>query len=212
MRTVSPHLSPALRPQNPRGPSAGSPVAALRLTVLAVVLLTGPIPLVFAQQPTVVDVQKEYNVKGAYIYSFGRYAKWPVEAFANEHDPFLIGVVGTAPLDPILQRIGESKTINGRKVAIHQYATIEDAQFCHILFVSRSVPVEDQQLLLARSKNSSTLSVGETQGFTEWGGVINFVLQQDSVKFEINVQAAREKQISIDAKLLRLAKLVGEQG
>jgi hypothetical protein len=163
------------------------------------------------QDPLVVDPQKEYNVKGAYLYSFGRYATWPASAFVGDEEPFVIGVLGSAPLDPILERISTSKTIQGRRIDVRTYRTAEETGICHILFVARTVPPDVQQAAIERHRQSAVLLIGETPGFTQWGGVINFFLEEESVRFEINVTAARERQISIDAKLLRLARLHGQE-
>jgi hypothetical protein len=55
----------------------------------------------------------------------------------------------------------------------------------------------------------SVLLVGETEGFAESGGVINFILENERVRFEISPSAAARVHLKISSKLLQLAVIVG---
>jgi hypothetical protein len=50
--------------------------------------------------------------------------------------------------------------------------------------------------------------VGETKGFADLGGVINLTLDQDKLRFEINLDAAMQTRLKISSKLLALAKII----
>jgi len=52
------------------------------------------------------------------------------------------------------------------------------------------------------------LTVGETVDFLEVGGIINFIVEEKKIRFEINVAAARKAGLKVRSKLLRLAKRV----
>lgn len=184
-----------------------------RLAVILAATIFLPLPgvatqLAQAQEATVIDVRKEYSVKGAFLYSFGRYTSWPKESFTSPSEPFVIGVLGDAPIYPILRRIEQTKQINRRRISIRRLKTAEATNPCHIVFVARTVPREEQQALIRRHSKSPVLLVGETTDFTRSGGVIRFFVNEGSVRFEINVQAARRKHFSFDAKLLRLARVI----
>lgn len=60
-------------------------------------------------QEVVIDTVREYNVKGAFLYSFGRYTSWPSYITDKEEEPFVIGVYGDAPITRILRRIELTK-------------------------------------------------------------------------------------------------------
>lgn len=160
------------------------------------------------QEQTVIDVRKEYNVKGAFLYSFGRYTSWPDKCFTTDAEPFVVGVLGDAPISPILRRIEQTKQINKRRIEVRHLSTLEMSKTCHILFVSRSVPERDQRALIRSLAKSPVLIVGETDDFTISGGVIRFFVNDGSVRFEINVSAARKRMLSFDAKLLRIARVI----
>jgi hypothetical protein len=163
-----------------------------------------------AQQSEAINPQYEYNVKAAFLYSFGRYVEWPKEAFADRSGAFILGVCGEDTFGQILDRIAQSKTIQGRRIIIQRMATIEELQPCHILFVSRSIPPAQQIAIINKMRDKGTLLVGEVPGFAERGGGINFFLEGGTVRFEINVEAVRQEKLLLDAKLLNLGKKVSE--
>ena len=51
--------------------------------------------------------------------------------------------------------------------------------------------------------------MGEEPGFAERGGTINFFLEENRIRFEINTEVAKQDQLKISSKLLSLAKIVG---
>ncbi len=164
------------------------------------------------ETPEAIDPQHEYNVKAAFLYSFGRYIEWPKDAFDHHSGAFVLGVCGEDPFGEILDRIVQSKTIQERRIVILRMATIEELQPCHILFVSRTIPRAQQIAIFNKMRNKPTLLVGETPGSAERGCGINFFLEGNTVRFEINVEAIRQKMLILDAKLLSLGKKVPEIG
>ena len=70
----------------------------------------------------------------------------------------------------------------------------------------------DKEILEAL-KGSSVLTVGEMDNFLENGGIINFLIRDRKVCFEVNTVAAKDARLKIRSKLLRLAKrVIGENG
>ena len=181
-------------------------VVAVLLIVLAGSIATGP---VFGQ--TVINTRQEYNVKAVYLYSFGRYVTWPKTAFPKEDSPFVITVFGNDPFGGALERIAQVKKINGRRIVIRHCESVEDYKPSQILFVPRSTPPEDQAALIERLRNEPVLLVGETPGFASEGGTMNFFIDNQSVRFELNVGIAKAQGFSISGKLLRLASIVGRR-
>ena len=168
-----------------------------------------------AQQPEPVPVPSlpnEYTMKAVFLYSFGRYVQWPEKAFANASDPFVIGILGEDPFGGALDEIAAKKTIQARQIVVLRFASLEDyRQPSHILFVSRSLTNDQQAALLARNAGQPVFVVGETPGYAERGANANFFIDGDRVRFELNVDIARQAQLRMDAKLLSLGKPVGVQ-
>jgi hypothetical protein len=57
-------------------------------------------------------------------------------------------------------------------------------------------------------RSERVLTVGETQGFADGGGIINFIEENNKIRFEINAEAARRTGLNISSELLKLARLV----
>jgi hypothetical protein len=155
------------------------------------------------------EVSREYAIKAAYLYQFGRYVQWPDSAFANERSPLVIGVLGVDPFNGILDEIARTKRIEGRQIVIRRFQTMAEYKPCHILFVSASVTPEQKAAAFEKAQGSPLLLVGEEPGFAEHGGKINFFLDENKVRFEINMEVAKQDRLKISSKLLSLAKIVG---
>ena len=52
------------------------------------------------------------------------------------------------------------------------------------------------------------LTIGETPGFAARGGIINLTLEDNKVRFEVNIGAAKQANLNISSRLLALAKIV----
>jgi hypothetical protein len=161
---------------------------------------------VFAQQAL-----PEYQVKAAYLVNFLKFVEYPNESFAYSHAPIVIGVVGDDPLGNALPQLVVGKTVQGRDLAIRMYHRGEDLRGAHILFISSS----EKRLLpsiLSSLRGSSVLTVADTPGFLDAGGMIQFLNEDGRVHFAINVDATSRANLKMSSKLLSLAKLVGGNG
>jgi len=150
----------------------------------------------------------EYQVKAAYLYNFAKFVEWPSDSFSSASAPFEICIFGEDPFGEVLQNVIRGKQVNGRSFEIRGRVTAPaQAASCHILFVSTSATRQFQAILQAL-RGRSVLIVGESPGFAERGGMINFVLEGGRVLFEVNQKAARQAGLKISAKLLTVAKQV----
>jgi hypothetical protein len=194
-------------------PPARVRLAAIGAAAFVVVLtrLLLPDTLADAQQPgPAINVPDEYARKAAFLYSFGRYVHWPETCFTNAADPFVIGILGKDSFGGALDEIAANKTIQDRRLVVRRFASLEEyRQPCHILFVSRSLPAEQEEALIAKTQGKPVLVVGETAGFGERGAIANFFVDEERIRFELNIAVARQAQLRLDAKLLSLGKPVG---
>jgi hypothetical protein len=183
---------------------------ALSLAVLVVILgrpLGAP-----AQQQDVID--REPEIKAAYLYNFGRYVEWPAAAGSvGESGPrdFVIGVVGDSPVIAPLRTIAASKKVAGRAIVVRQFSTEKDFRPCQVLFVPAGQNPELVAAILKKARETATLVVGDEEGFALKQGQIGFYSDQNNMKFEINAGSAEKAGLKISSKLLSLGRLVGEK-
>jgi hypothetical protein len=173
------------------------------ISVLAVSLLAGGVlsPRARAQAPS------EYQVKAAFLYNFAKFVEWPPDLFNNPRGPLVLCVAGKDPFGDFLEGIVQGKTANGHPLTIRRLQREGEARSCQILFISSSERNRVRPVLQSLN-GASVLTVGETDGFAQQGGVINFTLEDNHVHFEINVDAAERAGLKISSKLLSLAKIV----
>lgn len=97
--------------------------------------------------------------------------------------------------------------MSGRAVIVKKLREGQDLRGCQILFVSFSQEKRMTQILES-TRGSSVLTVGETNGFANSGGVINFFVEGNKVRLEINLEAATRSRLKISAKVIAVARLV----
>jgi len=147
----------------------------------------------------------EYQLKAAFLYNFAKFVEWPPRAFRSADAPFTIGVIGQSPFEDELERTVQKKNINGHPFVTRQFKTIADVATCHILFISTS---ERKRLpdILKAARAAGVLTVSEMDHFLQAGGMIQFIMEDNKVRFEINDEAAKSAGLRISSKLLNVAR------
>ena len=110
-------------------------------------------------------------------------------------------------LAQIIDKILEGKKVNGRGFVVRRLKSINDVKECHILFVSSSEMAHPGEAIHL-AKGTPILTIGEIPGFARHGGIINLTLEDNKVRFEVNVDAAKEADLNISSRLLALAKII----
>jgi YfiR/HmsC-like len=192
-----------------QGSAEGAFRRVFRLAACLVVCLSlAVVHVVCAQDSDEGSVNREAPLKALFLYNFGTYVEWPASSFSGDQSPFVIGVLGTAPLDETLNQIAASKQIAGRKIVVQHFESLGAVQPCHILFVPHAVPAGQQRQIIEMLKNRPVLLVGESDGFAADGGDVNFFIQANRIRFEVNPNSAKEQQLKISSKLLSMARIV----
>jgi hypothetical protein len=156
-----------------------------------------------AQSPS-----KEYQVKAACLLNFAQFIQWPPAAFSDPGSPVIVGVFGEDPFGAALEQTFKDESIQGRALVVKRSRQIDDLKTCHLLFISKSEKDRVTEILSSLN-NASVVTIGEIDGFAARGGIINFYLDSNKVRFEINVDAAEHKGIKVSSQLLKRAKIVG---
>jgi YfiR/HmsC-like len=146
----------------------------------------------------------EYQVKAAFLYNFLKFVDWPAQSFASGSSPFIIGVVGDDRFNSAIDQAISGKTANGRSIIAKRFKSFKSLTYCHILFISTSERDSVGQILA--TIGPGVLTVSESDGFIQSGGIINFTIVDSKVRFEINHSAADRAGVKISAKLLSLAR------
>lgn len=152
----------------------------------------------------------EYLIKAGFIYNFAKFVDWPATAFAQPDSPIVIGILGIDPFGPLIDQVVQNKKIGARSFVVRRLkwgTDLKELRDCKILFVGDSERAHIDELVQI-VKTLPILTVGETPGFAERGGVIRFVLEDNRVRFEVNVEAAHQAELTISSRLLTLARII----
>jgi len=169
------------------------------LTIALVVCAVVGVEGLQAQDPK----PTEYQVKAVYLYNFGRFVTWPVRATAGD-EPFGVCVLGQDPFGPILDAAVAGETIDRAHVVVRRLAKPQEAASCRVLFISSSQNDDLKEILIALDKQS-VLTVSDMPQFVRRGGMIQFLLDGNRVRFEVNLAAAGRAGLNLSSEVLRLA-------
>lgn len=169
---------------------------------VAVALLTGAMcPLPASAAPN--EKPSAYDVEAAYLFNFGKFVTWPGNPTAPDQ-PLTICVLGDDPLAPPLDRLVTGEKIDGKSVFDKKISRPEDAPNCSILYISSSEAARLNRIL-AMLKDTPVLTVSDIPEFTERGGMIQFVLRENRVRFTVNLVPAQRGHLTLSSELLKVA-------
>lgn len=146
----------------------------------------------------------EYQLKAAYLYNFVKFVEWPTQAFESVTSPIVIKVFGKNVFGDNLEKAVRDKVINHHPLQFKIADSPAEATNCQVLFISASEKKHFPEILEALH-GKSILTVSESDHFIKDGGMINFVIVDRRIRFQINNRAARQAGLIISSELLSLA-------
>ncbi len=149
---------------------------------------------------------EEYHVKAIFLYNFAKFVEWPADSPPGE---MCIGILGDDPFGGELQQVVAGKTVNGHGFTVKRLKP-ETAKTCQIVFVAISEK-KRFKAILDLLRGAGVLTVGESPGFCESGGVINFEVVDSKVRFDVNLGAAERARLKLSSKLIGLARIVRDR-
>ena len=149
----------------------------------------------------------EYPAKLAFLYNFAKFIEWPPGSYRYAGAPLVICIAGHDPFSAVTENDLRTRTVLGHPIEIRPFRAGDASSVCSMVFIP--VTEKDQADNILRGlRGSSTLTVGETEGFAARGGIINLTVEGNRLHFEINQLAAERADLKISSKLFSLAKLV----
>jgi hypothetical protein len=173
---------------------------------------------------------KEYQLKAAFLFNFISFVdgdRFNLSAEEMKSDkpkpPIVIGIIGKDPFENAFDLL-KGKEVKDRPVTVKRFKSLEECKdaeghvlpqhpdlaaikTCHVVFVC---PSEKDRLksLADPLRTAGILTVADVPGFLEAGGMINFIIEDNKVRFDVNSKATARAKLEIRSKLLRLARAV----
>lgn len=173
-----------------------------RTTLAAILAIT----VMLASPAATADETKtlELAVKASYLAKFGLFVQWPAGALGPANAPLEICVVGQDPFGKALDEAIRGRSIQGRPLEVKRLTSATPQSDCHILFAAGS-PAQSAGEIVAAVEGTGVLTVTDAAGPGAPAGVINFVIDRNRVKFEIDRGAADANGLEVSSRLLGLA-------
>lgn len=175
---------------------------ALALAAYMVVLFAA----VPALAQTDVDRTLEQRVKAAFLHRFTEFTTWPDYAFARPDAPFVIAVAGREGIADELRNITAARRVAGRPIEVKRVSDVDGLGTVHMLFIAESEKARLRDWLRAAPR--PTLVVTESDAALPLGTVINFIIVDGRVRFEISLDAAEKRGLRLSSRLLAVAQNV----
>jgi uncharacterized protein DUF4154 len=139
----------------------------------------------------------DHRVKASYLFNLLRFIEWPYDG-GYPDGRFNFCIYGTDSLDAFYALDGER--IRDRTICVARISDLAASRpsKCHLLFISADKPLAS--VPIARG----LLTVGESEGFTARGGIVNLLLINGRIRFELNEELAQACDFSVDARLAKL--------
>ena len=153
------------------------------------------------------DMALEDNLKAVFLYKFASYVDWPEGVFADLTSPITIAIIGADQIASELSRIVAGRTAQNRPIRVKRLSSIESITDAHILYIGGS----ESNLLahLSRlTKPHPILVVTNSEGALTLGSMINFVLSERRLRFEIALDSTEENGLKLSSRLLAIAQKI----
>lgn len=188
-------LQPRRKPAFRAGAGPRHVIAAVVLAFLVTCSLPGQ------PQPS------QYDVEAAYLLDFGKFLRSSGPSQALPQATFDVCIVGHDSLGRSIDRLAAHESIDGRTVHIVRGVAPSQARTCAIAYITdgdEEVIREDLRVL----SGADVLTVSDSPDFLNNGGMIQFVLQQDRVRFAVNLDALQKTHLILSSQLIRVALYV----
>ncbi|MBA3697153.1 MAG: YfiR family protein [Methylotenera sp.] len=175
---------------------------------LTLILVLGAMSILMNIQPAYAASEDlERQVISAYIFKFGNYITWPDNTFADSSSPIIIGIVEEESIANELETIASGHLTGNRSVIIKKLNPQNMNTDVHILYVPSGATK-----LLTTYRNAhpgaATLYITNTAAGLNSGGTINFVRDNNRLRFDVSLPAAEQNRIKLDASLLTVTRQV----
>lgn len=176
---------------------------AMTLTVLAWIGLAAPAGSALTL---------EQRVKAAYVFKFGNYVEWPKGTFDREDSPLRIGVAGDDAIAGELEQAAAGHTLNKRPVKVVRMQPGDAPGSVHILFVGREARGRSAGLLTGTGRDPVLTVTESGERPPPSGSVINLVVVDGRVRFEVFLEDAARRNLKLGSALLAVARKVHGSG
>ena len=183
--------------------SPGQCLRGMRIAcrLVTALLLTGlAVPTAIGQPSKIADSDTE----AAYLLNFGKFIRQPSGPPRLSFD---ICLLGRDSMGQTIDDLAANQTIDNLPVHVRRIPDVSQGKVCAILFISAAEGDHIREDLAILS-TSDCLTVSDASDFLARGGMIQFLLIQNHVRFAVNLNAVNHAHLVLSSELLRVASSV----
>jgi hypothetical protein len=156
----------------------------------------------------------EESVKAAILFNLVRFVEWPVSAVPDPSAPRIVAIFGQDALQKRMVEMVTSEGLSSRIIVLEigDLSRLEDCRDnIEVLYIARSAHNLMPQILDLLGARP-VLTVGDDEGFVMQDGMINFMRQNDRIRFDINLDQAEKSRLKMSSRLFGLARVIVRDG
>lgn len=147
----------------------------------------------------------EQKVRAAFLYNFTKFISWPESAFSGDPTSLVLCVTPEGQFSQLLTQSLNGKASGKRRIQTKVISDAEELATCQVLYIGEG---SQARPWLDASRRYPVLTVSRSEQFTDQGGIIQFVLEEGKIRFDINRAPADDIGLNISSKLLKIARTV----
>jgi hypothetical protein len=160
-----------------------------------------------ADAPQSPATPSQAEIRAAFVFNFVKFTEWPMQAYADAGSPLTTCFLGADDVRAAFQTVSKGKALSGRFLESKAVKSAADMSNCQVLYVdSPRSPVVIDALKSARQRDA--LAIGTSEDFLVCGGMLRLQIENNRMRFDVNVGAIGRTKIKLSSKLLALARNV----
>lgn len=148
---------------------------------------------------------REDELKAAYLYNFAKFTRWAGAGDTGVPNPLVIGILGDERVAESLAALTRGRAVGGSTIEVRSFSAESIPANLHIVYVAASQDGLLRQIAPSLFQ-AGRLTIGETESFTQNGGIIRLFVESDRLQFEIDNRQAQKAGLTLSSQLLMLAR------
>ncbi len=149
---------------------------------------------------------QDENLKAFYTINLIRYVGWNSHSLEGD---FIIAVVGNSEVADQLRAYSDGKRFGHQNYLIKEYDELEKIKTCQVMYIGKNIKISGgQKYLLEKARAVGSLIITESEGMTNNGAAVNFVLRNEGLQFELNETNAGYANLQFSSRLASMAAAI----
>jgi hypothetical protein len=144
--------------------------------------------------------------KAVFVTNFIRYIGWPEAARQGD---FVIGVIRDKEMADYFKGLSNGKKFGFQNIIVKEFKSPDEVTYCQFLFIPETINLsKNASKIIDKLGGKNSLIVTEKENATKHGSMINFVIRDDKLKFEISKENASRFGLQVSSKLMNMKSAI----